>query len=137
MNSMMIESNIHKLSRMELLYTYISKFVILIGKTGSGNLPEQLKLYADSNDFNQVIYHQRSVDTDNTDTLLSFGSSGYEDTTKYELFIRGLSEQTIVEKEKRSLHTKEDGAMNLTTLQNPSNLEATFRTKAERITEAM
>lgn len=138
MDSMMLESNICKLSRMELLYTCISKFVILISKTDSGNLPEQLKHYADPNDFNQVIYHQRSTDTDDriqtllndADTLLSFSSSGYEDTTEYELFIRCLSEQTIVENEKRRLRTKEDGTMNSTALQNSFDPEATFRTKA-------
>ena len=138
MDSMMIESNIRKLSRMELLYTCISKLIILISKTDRENLPEQLKHYADSNDFNQVIYHQRSTDTDDrmqtllndADALLSFCGSGYEDTTEYELFIRCLSEQTIVENEKRRLRTKEDGTMNSTALQNPSDPEATFRTKA-------
>lgn len=125
---------------MELLYTCISKVVTLIIKTGSGNLPEQPKHYADPNDFNQVkvIYHQRSTDTDDrmqtllndADTFLSFCSLGYEDTTEYELFIRCLSEQTIVENEKRHLRTKEDGTMNSTALQNPSDSEATFRIKA-------
>lgn len=46
------------------------------------------------------------------------------------MFIRCLSEQTIVENEKRRLCTKEDGTMNSTSLQNPSDPEATFRTKA-------
>lgn len=123
---------------MELLYTCISKFVILISKTRSRNLPEQLKHYANPNDFNQVIYDQRSTDTDDriqpllndANPLLSFCSSGYEDTTEYELFIRCLSEQTIVGNEKRRLRTKEDGTMNSTALQNPSDPEATFRTKA-------
>ena len=65
-----------------------------------------------------------------SDTLLSTCGCDYEDTTEYELFIRCLSEQTIVENEKRRLRTKEDGTMNSTALQNPSDPEATFRTKA-------
>lgn len=138
MDSMMIESNIRKLSRMELLYTCISKMIVLINKTDKELLPEQLKHYAEPNDFNQVIYHQRSTETDDrmqtllndADTLLSICSSVYEDTTEYELFIRCLSEQTIVENKKRRLRTKEDGTMNSTALQNPSDPEATFRTKA-------
>ena len=64
------------------------------------------------------------------DTLLSICSSFYEDTTEYELFIRCLSEQTIIENEKRRLRTNEGGTMNSTALLNPSNPEATFRTKA-------
>lgn len=138
MDSMMIESNIRKLSRMELLYTCISRLIILITKTDKELLPEQLMHYAEPNDFNQVIYHQRSTETDDrmqtllndADTLLSICGSVYEGTTEYELFIRCLSEQTIVENEKRRLRTKEDGTMNSTALQNPSDPEATFRTKA-------
>ena len=62
MDSMMIESNIRKLSRMELLYTCTSKLVMLINKKDDSSIPKQLKHYADPNDFNQVIYHQRSTD---------------------------------------------------------------------------
>lgn len=105
MDSMMIESNIRKLSRMELLYTCISKLVMLINKKDASRIPEQLKHYADPNDFNQVIYHQRSTDTDDrmqqllndADSLLSLCGNSYEDATGVELFIRCLSEQTIVE----------------------------------------
>ena len=64
MDSMMIESNIRKLSRMELLYTCISKMVIFINKFDAEAIPEKLKHYADPNDSNQVIYHQRSTETD-------------------------------------------------------------------------
>lgn len=138
MDSMMIESNIRKLSRMELLYTCISKLVMLINKKDASSIPEQLKHYVDPNDFNQVIYHQRSTDTDDrmqqllndADSLLSLCGNNYEAAIEYELFIRCLSEQTIVEDDKRRLRTKEDGTMNSTALQNPSDPEATFRTKA-------
>lgn len=138
MDSMMIESNIRKLSRMELLYTCISKMVVLINKSDAKAIPEQLKHYADPNDFNQVIYHQRSTETDDrmqillndADTLLSICSPNYEETTEYELLVRCLSEQTIVENQKRRLRTKDDGTMKSTALQNPSDPEATFRSKA-------
>lgn len=64
------------------------------------------------------------------DSLLSLCGNSYEDATEFELFIRCLSEQTIVEDDKRRLRTKEDGTMNSTALQNSSDPEATFRTKA-------
>lgn len=138
MDSMMIESNIRKLSRMELIYTCISKLVTLIAKNSEASLPEQLKHYADPNDFNKVIYHQRSTDTDermqtllnDINTLLSFCGTDYKDVIEYELFVRCISEQTILENETRRLRTKKDGTMNSTALQNPADPEATFRTKA-------
>jgi hypothetical protein len=85
-----------------------------------------------------VIYHQRSTDTDerikqfltDADKLLALCESDYNDSTEYDLFVRCLSEQTIVENESRRLRMKEDGGMKSTMLQNPSDPEATFRNKA-------
>ena len=138
MDSMMIESNIRKLSRMELIYTCIAKMVSFLSDLKASLIPEELNHYIDANDFNRVIYHQRSVDIDDrmstllkdADTLISICGTNYEAVTEYELLIRCISEQTIVENEKRRLRTKEDGTMNSTALQNPSHPEATFRTKA-------
>ena len=45
------------------------------------------------------------------DKLLALCESDYNDSTEYDLFVRCLSEQTIVENEKRRLRTKEDGGM--------------------------
>ena len=116
---MMIESNIRKLSRMELLYTCISKLAIHVNKANASALPDDLKHYLDPNDFNRVIYHQRSTDADDrikqlladADRLLALCESDYNDSTEYDLFVRCLSEQTIIENEKRRLRTKEDGGM--------------------------
>ncbi len=138
MDSMMIESNIRKLSRMELIYTCIAKLAMYVYKTDDAVLPDNLKHYIDPNDFNRVIYHQRSTDADNrmnqlltdADKLLAVCGSGCPDSTEYDLFVRCLSEQTIVENEIRRLRTKEDGGMQSTMLQNPSDPEATFRSKA-------
>lgn len=137
MDSMMIESNIRKLSRMELIYTCIAKLALCIDKTDTSVLPDNLKHYIDPNDFNRVIYHQRSTDADNrmnqlltdADKLLAVCEPGYQDSTEYDLFVRCLSEQTIVENETRRLRTKEDG-MRSDILQNPSDPEATFRKKS-------
>lgn len=137
MDSMMIESNIRKLSRMELIYTCISKLAMAMKKSNHP-LPEELNHYTDTNDFNQVIYHQRSTDfdsrmnllLDDAEKLLKISSSGFEGFTEYELFIRCLSEQTVVENDIRRLRDKEDGTMNSTIMQNPSDPEATYRYKA-------
>ena len=138
MDSMMIASNIRKLSRMELVYTCISKLAVHVNKINGSALPDDLKHYTDPNDFNRVIYHQRSTDADkrmdlllkDADKLLGLCESDYTDSTEYELFVRCLSEQTIVENENRRLRTKEDGGMSAAMMQNPSDPEATFRSKA-------
>lgn len=101
MDSMMIESNIRKLSRMELIYTCIAKLVTYLNEKQPTIVPEEMMHYCDPNDFNRVIYHQRSTDTesriqillDDADTLIEICNSGFENVTEYELFIRCISEQ--------------------------------------------
>ena len=135
---MMIESNIRKLSRMELIYTCIAKLAMYVYKINDSALPDDLKHYIDPNDFNRVIYHQLSTEADecmkqlltDADKLLALCEFRYNDSTEYDLFVRCLSEQTIVENENRRLRTKEDGGMKSSMMQNPSDPEATFRSKA-------
>ena len=132
MDSMMIESNIRKLSRMELIYTCISKLAVSINKANDSALPEDLKHYTDPNDFNRVIYHQRSTDAEerlkqllaDADKLLALCGAAYQDSTEYDLFVRCLSEQTVIENGKRRLRIKEDGSMSSSMMQNPSDPEA-------------
>lgn len=138
MDSMMIESNIRFLSRMELIYTCISKLVIYLEKNAPKKVTENLAHYADSNDYNKIFYHQRYDDMDelvqillkDCDSLLKICGSAYDDITEYQLFVRCLSEQTVVENNKRRLRTKEDGTMNSSALQNPSDPDATYRNKS-------
>ena len=58
MDSMMIESNIRFLSRMELIYTCISKLTIYFDKNYPNKIPDDLRHYTDSNDYNRIFYHQ-------------------------------------------------------------------------------
>jgi hypothetical protein len=137
-DSMMIESNIRKLSRIELLYACISRLATVINKHDASVLPEELKHYADPNDFNQVMYHNRSTESDgrlrviltDADKFLKLCEGEYEDLQAYELLVRCLCEQTIVEEGNRRLREKEDGGMDSRIMQNPSDPDATFRTKA-------
>lgn len=54
MDSVTIESNIRKLSRMELIYTCISKLTIPVNKVNDSAQPEDLEYYINPNDFNRV-----------------------------------------------------------------------------------
>lgn len=138
MDSLMIEANIRKLSRMELIYRCISKLVIYLHANGFDHLIESLEHYYDPNDFNRVIYHSRSTETDDrlkqflmdADILIEKCATGFDDIIEYQLFVRCLSEQTIVENGTRRLKTKDDGGMASNILQNPSDPEATYREKA-------
>ena len=64
------------------------------------------------------------------DRLLKLCESDYNESTEYELFVRWLSEQTITENNERRLRTKGDGVMKSDMMQNSSDPEATFRSKA-------
>ncbi len=138
MDSMMIESNIRKLSRMELIYQCIARLSALFNKEDEHLLPDEMKHYLDPNDFNRVFYYQRSTEADeqiqtllsDADKLLALKTAKAEGSTEYELFIRCLSEQTIVENEQRRLRQKEDGGMDSSILQNPTDPDATYRSKA-------
>lgn len=138
MDSLMIASNIRKLSRLELLYVCLSNFIKELHNNGM-ELPENLKHYTDPEDRNRVIYHNRSDETidkiavvlKDYRTVLNLITEDYEESSCYLLVKRVLTEQTI-ENEDGSLRlrTKEDGGMNAGILQNPSDPEATFREKA-------
>jgi len=134
----MIEANIKKLSRLELLYTCVAKLCIYLKDKACTELPSELLHYTEDNDFNKVIYHNRSEESDDkllailkdADTLLAFCGSDHHDATEYQLFIRCISEQTVMDLGSRRLKTKEDGDMEPTMMQNPSDPDATFRSKA-------
>ena len=138
MDSMMIESNIRKLSRIELLYTCLSRFAMAVQQMDENFLPNSLKHYADPNDFNQVMYHQRGSEADDRldiilkdiDQILNLCTEEYKSLQSYELLVRCLSEQTILEDGLRRLRTKKDGGLDSSVMQNPSDPDATFRVKA-------
>lgn len=141
MDSMMIESNIRFLSRMELIYTCISKLVVYLTKKQPDMVSEPLKHYADPNDYNRTFYHQRNDDMEaviqtllaDSDRLLEQCKTDFEEATEYQLFVRCLSDQTVVENNKRRLRTREDGTMNSSALQNPSDPDATYRNKSGKL----
>ncbi len=138
MDSMMIDSNIRRLTRIELIYQCISRLAIAVHKENPNFLPDHLKHYTDPNDYNQVIYYQHSTDAEEVlaqlfadgDTLLTLCQDSFSETDNYKLLERCFSEQTTVESGERKLRSKNDPALNSSILQNPTDPEATYRTKA-------
>ena len=138
MDSLMISSNIRKLQRTQLIYectAYLARYIVGLP---NNQFPEDLKHYADRNDFNRVFHHKRPSETDNTlkevlidsDRILGFCDSRFEDVEQYQLLIRCLDEQTVVENGIRRLRTKDDGTMDSAILQSPYDPTATYRVKA-------
>ena len=140
MDSLMVESNIRKLSRMELLYRCISKLVKYLHDNGLDELIQSLERYYDPNDFNKTIYHSRSTEADDrievllkdADKLVENCGNQFAEVTEYQLLVRCLSEQTIIENGRRRLRTKEDGGMSSDMLQSPADPDATYREKANK-----
>ena len=117
MDSLMVEANIKNLSRAELLYACVAKLVVSIHKNHRDDLLEGLEHYYNPNDFNQTFYYSDSSGTDerihsilrDADKLLSLCTPDFDDTTEYQLLVRCLSEQTVIEDSVRRLRNKEDG----------------------------
>jgi len=137
MDSLMVASNIKNLSRLELLYTCLANMVKQLSE--SLDLPEELTHYTHDDDRNKVIYHNKSDETSDKisvilqdcKAVMDMCSDEYLESSNYILLKRVLSEQTVTQEDgSYRLRTKEDGGMNADMLQNPSDPEATFRSKA-------
>lgn len=140
MDSMMIESNIRKMGRLELLYTCLSNLVKIIFRDGHTEILEGFTPYADPNNRNRVVYYEQNIPQneriqkviDDAAKLLPLCKNEYEHTEDYQLLLRAINEQTKEDdKGKRIPKTKEDG-MDSSVLQNPSDPDATFRVKANK-----
>jgi len=139
MDSFMVASNIRKLSRLELLYTCVSNIVTRLHKQHHGDLLAGLEHYYDPDDYNRVIYHNRSTETDtrigqvimDAERLITDCTGSYDDSNEFRLLLRAMNEQTIHDGNSNTrLRTKDDGGMDSHILQNPSDPDATFREKS-------
>ncbi len=138
-DSLMIASNIKKLSRLELMYTCVSNLVTCMHRLGEDEKLIGLEHYYDTADYNRVIYHNRNADTDerlktilaDAAKLLFICNGGYDDFSEYQLLLRAVGEQTIrTEDGTLRMKTKEDHAMGPDIMQNPTDPDATYREKA-------
>lgn len=138
MDSLMVASNIKKMSRLELLYTCVANLARQMKKLEDPALPEGLLHYTEDDDHNRVLYHNRSEDTTSkTDQVLKDAAmiiaacgSRYDESSEYQLLIRVIEEQTNKGPDgKLTLKSKKSG-MNSEILQNPADPDATFREKA-------
>ena len=138
MDSMMVASNIKRLSRLELLYTCTANMVKLLHKNGA-DIPDGMEHYHKDDDLNKVIYHARSTDIDermeqilyDASILIKKYSGCYDEYSEYQLLLRVIDEQAIEnENGGLTLKAKDDESMNSAMLQNPADPDATYRFKS-------
>ena len=138
MDSMMIESNIRKMGRLELLYTCLSNLVKELHRDGKIDLLKGLEHYADPNDRNRVVYHDQDTPQserlqkiiDDACSLLPKCEEDYAESEDYQLLDRAIREQTKKDDDGRNVPKGKGDGMDSTTLQNPSDPDATYRMKA-------
>lgn len=138
MDSMMIESNIGKMGRLELLYTCLANLVHKIARDGQSELLEGLHDYEDANHRNRVVYHDQSAPQDekiqkiinDAAALLPNCKEEYSQTDEYQLLQRAIDEQTKHDDKGNRIPKTKDDRMASDILQNPSDPEATYRSKA-------
>ena len=138
MASMMVASNIKKLSRLELLYTCVANLVKLLHKNGD-DIPSGMEHYCKADDLNKVIYHTKSLDINqklgkilcDASLLLKKCAGSYDDSSEYQLLVRVINEQTTKSDDgSLTLKDKKDKTMDSTILQNPADPDATYRFKS-------
>lgn len=138
MNSMMIESNIREMERLELLYTCVSNLVKELRHDGRTDLIEGMEHYAEADDRNKVIYHdcvapqserlQKVID--DAVALLLRCADDYSDTEEYQLLERAINEQTKKGDHGKNIPCGKGKGMTSSSLQNPADPDATYRLKA-------
>ena len=110
----------------------------MINKNGHDALLAGMEHYYDPNDFNRTFYYNDSSKTDgcltdilkDADKLLAVCGQDFDDVTEYQLLVRCLSEQAVVEDAVRRLKERGEGKTDSSMMQNPSDHDATFRKKA-------
>ncbi|NCA99753.1 MAG: transposase [Clostridia bacterium] len=138
MDSLMVASSCKKLSRLELFYRCVSNMVRAIEATGETSLLNaRLRKYLEADHENDTIYRTTSDQTDSKlETVLAdalrlldlLDACGYAGLVEYEQLKRVVREQTEETATGRKLRV--NGKVSTNSLQNPSDVDATYREKA-------
>ncbi|MDO4515368.1 MAG: transposase [Lachnospiraceae bacterium] len=128
MDSLMIESNIRRLSRLELIYTCAA--LAVKEAAGSFEIPQDLLHYLDKSDYNDSFYHSNACE----ETVLKDALTALEYLTSADIqskellqLQRVLREQIIADEDKISLC--DASQMHSQILQSPHDPDAAFRRK--------
>jgi hypothetical protein len=137
MDSLMIASSCRKMGRMEILYRCVSDMAKVLNATGeAGLLKGRLMRYLDPEDENRTLYRTTSEQTASrldeiiadAFNLLKTAGEGYSDLQEYKMLDRVIGDQIDETLEGITLRPKKE--ISSTSLQNPSDEDATFRIKS-------
>jgi hypothetical protein len=139
MDSLMIASRSKRMSRLEIIYTTTANAVRLIHRLdGDVLIPLKMMHYLDEEDYNQVIYYCKGDDVSpRLDRTLReaeqvkeiMSGDEWHEFSEYQLLIRVLSEQSSKDKDQNTI-AKDKSEISASSLQNPSDPDATYRKKA-------
>ena len=139
MDSLMVASNCKRMSRLEIIYTTVANAIRLLQKKGLvERIPEELQHYLNTDDHNDVIYYCKGEDVSSRlDKVIKeavqakelLDEDAFRDTSEFQLLIRVINEQTNTD-ENGEVTAKDKSEIKSTSLQNPSDPDATYRSKA-------
>ena len=138
MDSLMVSANSKKMSRLEIVYTCVANMIKAIHRTGEDALiTGGLERYLDPDDCNRTIYHRKNEGLEDrltqtlqdAQTLLNSMDAAYAALPEYTLLKRVVNEQAEPDG-KDSVKPRENSAISPSSLQNPSDPDATYRKKA-------
>ena len=133
MDSAMISSSCKKMGRLELIYTCVSNLVKALVKSGEeGLLPEHLLKYAEGSNKNTVCYRLKGDEvqtrleevTGHALELYKLAENAQGGCDEFQLLERMLMDQT------ENGELKPNKKISPTSLQNPSDEDATYRRKS-------
>ncbi len=137
MDSMMVASSSKNMTRMEVFYTGVRNLVKAVNATGeAGLLGGRLLKYLDSSDENNTIYRTTSEGAASklediladAIKLIEIAREGYKELKEYKILERVINDQS--EETKDGIKLRDKKKIGSTSLQNPSDEDATFRSKA-------
>ena len=137
MDSLMVASSSKRMTRMEILYRCVSNMVKAMNATGEAGLLEgRLMRYLDPADENNTIYRTTSEGAASklediladAIRLIEIARGTYGELQEYKMLERVVKDQAEETEEGTKLRDKKQ--IGSTSLQNPSDGDATFRTKA-------
>jgi len=137
MDSLMVSSSSKKMSRLEILYSCVQNMIKTINRTGENELLKNMEHYLNEEDRNETIYHRKSEEISSrlqqvikdATTLIAKLDDAYFELPEYQLLCRVLLEQTETDP-KGNVIPKDKKSITPSSLQNPSDPDATYRSKA-------
>jgi len=138
-DSLMVSSSCKKLSRLELVYSVNYRLIKDLNEYDKSLIPQDCLVYLDKGNKNETIYRTQDLEaTSKLVTLLKHSQMLYKacseadtimtSSENYKLLVRLIQDQTTVD-ENDKLSPKAGKQISSTSLQNPTDPDATYRQK--------